>query len=41
MVRDREGSNFCDYFEYRKGAAGDDSAGEESAKAKLANLFKS
>jgi hypothetical protein len=41
MVRDREGSNFCDYFEYRKGASGADSAGQESAKDKLARLFKS
>ena len=40
MVRDREGPNFCDYFEYRQGEWQDDSAGQESAKDKLADLFK-
>jgi hypothetical protein len=40
MVRDREGPNFCDYFEYRQGERGDDASGQESAKDKLAGLFK-
>jgi hypothetical protein len=40
MVRDREAPNFCDYFEFRKGAGEDGSGEQESAKDKLASLFK-
>ena len=40
MVRDREAPNFCDYFEFRKGGGVDSSDEQDSAKDKLASLFK-
>ena len=40
MVRDREGPNFCDYFVYAEGQRGAESSELDSAKDKLAGLFK-
>ncbi|MEE2828232.1 MAG: hypothetical protein VX498_03505 [Myxococcota bacterium] len=41
MVRDRSASNFCDAFTFVEGERRDDSGAVDSAKAKLAALFKS
>lgn len=40
MVRDREAPNFCDYFVFAEGDRGGDSSELDSAKDKLAGLFK-
>ena len=40
MVRDREGPNFCDYFEFVLGERGNEGGQLQEAKDKLAGLFK-
>ncbi len=40
MVRDREGPNFCDYFEFALGERGNEGGQLQEAKDKLAGLFK-
>ena len=40
MVRDREGPNFCDYFEFALGERSSEGGQLQDAKDKLAGLFK-